>query len=377
MIPQSLCVLMVTFVLCVSGAAWARAPDLPPEIQFDLLVQQLAAEIEQERWEQALGTIDELKSGPFEPPQSFLHFEGKANLFAGNANKAEEAWLEYLRVAGREGKYYREALSGVVEARAADAYIELADGEFLDCGGCPAMTTVPAGMLKKGTASGEGAAIDAVEFDGPFAISKHEITFGQYEKFVAASGYQGSRNCKVFIRTESGDRVVYEPRSDRSWRNSSSRVSDTQPVSCVSWHDARAYAAWLSETTGHSYRLPTADEWEYAARGGAETPWHCGDDPACVDAVSWNRTNRKGMYAEPVGTRRPNAWGLHDVHGNLWEWVEDCRSSTSEDGCERRRILGGGFLQLADLMRLDRRRSNADTDSVDALIGFRILRELP
>lgn len=363
---------LLVAVLAAAGPATGSTPDLPPEIQFDLLVQQLTSEIEQERWEPALETIEALENGPFEPPSSLLHFAGKANLYAGNPNEAERSWLEYLRIEGREGRYYAEALAGVVEARSTDAYVSLAEGEFIDCGGCPAMVTIPSGTV---ASTGTDGRVREIAVERPFAIGKHEVTFDQYARFVAASGHGSSRNCKVYIRMESGDRLVMEPRSNRSWRDSSPRVFDQQPVSCVSWHDAQAYAAWLTEETGHVYRLPTADEWEYAARAGAETPWTCGDDPGCIDSASWNRGNRRGPHAEAVGTRAPNAWGMHDVHGNLWEWVEDCGWPVEE--CKRRLILGGSWAQLAELLRLERRGSGASADSVDALIGFRVLREMP
>ena len=153
--------------------------------------------------------------------------------------------------------------------------------------------------------------VHTVTITQPFALSKYEITFGQWDACVAAGG------CGGFRPDDAG-----EGRGSR-------------PVSNVSWEDAQAYVSWLSRVTGEPYRLPSESEWEYAARAGSETrfSWgneissnraNCGkdfDDDGCDDSY---------LLAAPVGSFGANAFGLHDMHGNVKEWVEDCWNRSYE-----------------------------------------------
>ena len=376
-------------VLCAAPLS-LRAQELPPEIQFDLLVQKLVAEIEAENWDQALVTIAELKAGSFELPPSFLHFEGQANLNADNPNAAEQAWLGYLSATGREGKYYTEALAGIIAAQQSDSYMDLtlADGEFRDCAECPAMVEIsPGSFVFRETQDGASKQID---FSYPFAIGKFEVTYAQYQDFVTQTGYQSSSSCSVVVGMNSDGRVQTEIRSGRSWQNSNSKTSGNQPVSCVSWHDARAYTAWLSEATGHSYRLPTVTEWHYAAMAGANTKFPCGNDPNCLLTMAWSKSTRSGLYAKPVGTKTPNAWGLHDMTGNLWELMMDCWSSFDDlptdggvanayDDCKRL-IAGGSWSQNVQgrYMHLVLKGTlSLHADRGDTVVGFRLVRDMP
>ncbi len=94
------------------------------------------------------------------------------------------------------------------------------------------------------------------------------------------------------------------------------------PVVGISWDDAGAYCAWLSEQTGERYALPSEAQWEYACRGGTATRWYCGDDAAGLGDDAWFSENAGGRL-HPVGQKRANAWGLYDMHGNCWEWCAD------------------------------------------------------
>ena len=155
----------------------------------------------------------------------------------------------------------------------------------------------------------------------------------------------------------------------------------------VSWEDAVAYAEWLSVQTGERYRLPSEAEWEYAARAGSTTKYGWGND------IGHNRANCGGCGSQwddektaPVGSFNPNAFGLHDMHGNLWEWVQDCWNGSYQgapaDGsawtsgdCERRVLRGGswynrpGNLRAADRSRVHHRRGGYGN-------GFRVARTL-
>ncbi len=158
-----------------------------------------------------------------------------------------------------------------------------------------------------------------------FAIGKYLVTFEQYDVFVEASGR-------------------YRP-SDEGWGR------DQRPVIHVSWDDAVAYTVWLSEQVGKHYRLPSEAEWEYAARAGTQMRWSFGDKECALGEYAWYFKNSDGK-THPVGELKPNPWGLHDVHGNTWEWVQDCWHSDYigapddgtawESGCCNRRVSRGG-----------------------------------
>ncbi|MCY4283154.1 MAG: formylglycine-generating enzyme family protein, partial [Gammaproteobacteria bacterium] len=174
--------------------------------------------------------------------------------------------------------------------------------------------------------------------------------------------------------------------SGRSWREPGYPVQDNQPVVCVSWNDAQAFIKWLSDETGGNYRLPTEAEWEYAARAGTTTKYSWGDD------IGSNRANCDNDdcgdsydYTAPVGSFPANPWGLHDMHGNVWEWVQDCWNDNykgaPKDGsvwtsgdCSQRVIRGGSwfydawYLRSADRFRYDRANRNGT-------IGFRLAQD--
>ena len=145
----------------------------------------------------------------------------------------------------------------------------------------------------------------------PFAVSKFDVTFDDWDACVAAGGCPGQR-------------------SDAGWDGAS------QPVINVSWDDARQYVAWLSRMTGKTYRLLTEAEWEYAARAGTQTAYSWGDEIGKGNAncrrcgSQWD-----GRQTSPVGSFKPNAFGLYDMHGNVWEWVEDCYPRQLQWGAAR------------------------------------------
>ena len=136
-----------------------------------------------------------------------------------------------------------------------------------------------------------------------FAVSKFEVTFDEWDACIA-------HGACTYWPGDNGGRV-------------------RQPVINVSWADAQIYVNWLSKLTGRSYRLLTEAEWEYAARAGTTTRYSFGDDNSKVDQHAWINRNANGR-AHPVGGKTPNAFGLHDMHGNVIEWVQDCYQDTYE-----------------------------------------------
>lgn len=165
-----------------------------------------------------------------------------------------------------------------------------------------------------------------------FAVGRYEVTFAQWDACVGAGGCNG-----------------YRP-SDQGWGRGN------RPVIYVSWNDANAYVDWLSQRTGQRYRLLTSAEWEFAARAGALTPFSWGnEDPVCDEGAP-NGANFIACpddRTRPVGSFQPNAFGLFDVHGNVWEWVEDCFDAS----CSNRMLRGGSSDNYANLLRVRERLS--------------------
>ena len=194
----------------------------------------------------------------------------------------------------------------------------------------PEMVVIPAGRFRMGDLTGvewdSEKPVHEVVIARPFAVSKYEVTFEDYDRFTHPN--------KV---------------DDKGWGRG------RRPVVNVSWDDATEYAAWLSAQTGKRYRLPAEAEWEYAARAGTTTQYAWGND------IGRNRANcdndycgDQWEYTAPVGSFAGNAWGLHDMHSNVWEWVQDCwndsyagapsdGSAWKSGNCGLRVIRGGSW----------------------------------
>jgi eukaryotic-like serine/threonine-protein kinase len=172
---------------------------------------------------------------------------------------------------------------------------------------------IKAGAFKMGSPdSGQTALPDEkprheVEILRPFYLGVYPVTKAQFAAFVRGADY----------KTEA------EADSDKkTWRAPGFAQTDDDPVVCVSWNDAVKFCAWLSEREKKSYALPTEAQWEYACRAGATTAYSFGDDPKLLGNYAWYWEN-SGSCTHPVGGRKPNPWGLYDMHGNVWEWCAD------------------------------------------------------
>jgi formylglycine-generating enzyme required for sulfatase activity len=179
-----------------------------------------------------------------------------------------------------------------------------------------------------------------VRITRPFYLGVHEVTRGQFRRFVDDSGYQteAEKDGKGgYGWNEDAKKFGQNPRY--TWREAGFEQTDLHPVVNVSWNDAVAFAKWLGRKEGKTYRLPTEAEWEYACRAGTMTRYFPGDDAEALAEVgnvadattrekhpdwTWTIAARDGfVYTAPVGRYHPNAWGLHDMHGNVWEWCWD------------------------------------------------------
>lgn len=252
---------------------------------------------------------------------------------------------------------------------------EYAPGDvFKDCENCPQMTVIPPGKFFMGSPVSE---LGRRRAEGPqhevtikkaLAVSTFEITFDQWEACLLDGG------CKNHKPDDSG------------WGKGK------RPVHKISWDDAKAYIEWLREKTGKRYRLLTEAEWEYAARAGTKTAFvtgqHIKSDQANFDGTHDDQQGARGKYRGKtieVGTFKPNPFGLHDMHGNVAEWVEDCWNKTHHgapgDGsprggdCNRRIIKGGAWYFEPSYARIAARISYPKNKRLN-VIGLRVAREL-
>ena len=223
-----------------------------------------------------------------------------------------------------------------------------------DCPSCPDMVVIPAGSFDMGSNDGAGdeKPVHSVTIAQPFAMGKTEITQGEW-KAVMGNAPGNFKNC-----------------------------GDSCPVEQVSWNDAQVFIQKLNAKTGKQYRLPSEAEWEYACRAGGLLDY-CGSGIA--DEVAWYSKN-SGGFPHATAQKKANAWGLYDMNGNVWEWVEDSYHAdyngapidgTAWQGEEAERVLRGGAWNLiADLVRASTRSAGAPILR-DYYYGFRIVRMLP
>lgn len=231
------------------------------------------------------------------------------------------------------------------------------DPSFKDCSDCPEMVTIPTGNFMMGesrdkelrfgapeSSVGRSEPVHKVTFTKPFALGKYPITVAQFRKFVEETGYDTGDSCVNQRMVER--HMVYELARGFNWRSPGIPQDDRHPVVCVSWDDAMAYTAWLSQKTGKHYTLPNEAQYEYATRAGTTTMFFWSD---VADATACLYSNQPDLdqaaafgplapkdpkyrfpcsdgygYTSPVGSYRPNPWGLYDMQGNIWEYVLDC-----------------------------------------------------
>ena len=261
-----------------------------------------------------------------------------------------------------------------------------------------------------GRASDEGP-VHRVRITRPFYLGVHEVTLSEFRAFVEDTGYvtDAERDGRGGWGHTGRDEKLFRRDPAYTWRNTGFEQGDKSPVVNVSWNDAVAFCRWVEEKEGATCRLPTEAEWEYACRAGTQTRFSHGDDDEglartgnVADAVArrrfagWMRVNavdrRKigtaahedgHVFTAPAGRFAPNPFGLHDMHGNVWEW---CRDRDARDYYERSPVddpqgpetgesrirRGGSWLHSPRYARSARRRRYAP-EARNSPIGFRVV----
>lgn len=205
-----------------------------------------------------------------------------------------------------------------------------------------------------------------------FAIGKYQVTVKEYLDFVQST----QSNYPEWLTNKSNLKLI----TMSHYKNTN--LNDDAPIVGVSWENAKEYCKWKSQKEGKLYRLPTEAEWELACRAGSTSRYNFGNDDFKLDNYAWYNTNAH-KRAHSVGTKKPNNWGIYDMHGNIWEWCEDIWSrnydlaprdgSANKVGNTHVRVLRGG--SWADSSRYVRssNRNGYDSDGCDNDLGFRIV----
>lgn len=242
---------------------------------------------------------------------------------------------------------------------------------FRDCPECPEMVVVPAGGFTMGSPESEEGRTrfegpqHRVTFSQPFAVGRFAVTLDEWNACVADGGCNG-----------------YEP-SDSNWGRGK------RPVINVSWDDAQAYISWLKRKTGRNYHLLSEAQREYVTRAGTTTPFWWGSSISTRQANYTDESGLKGQYryqTAPVDSFQPNPWGLFQVHGNVYEWTEDCwnenYSGAPTDGsawtsrdCTSRVVRGGSWETFPRYLRSANREPHIAVNR-SVRYGFRVARTL-
>ena len=280
---------------------------------------------------------------------------------------------------------------------------------FRDCADCPEMVVLPTGQFELGTPRRLQVPTEIpaelqplrIRITQPIAMGRYEITRAEYRQFALESGRDRQLlRCRAWVEAKQAFRDI-QTTWDRP--NLPAVPGDRHPATCIDWHDAVEYARWLSQRSGQRYRLPAEVEWEYAAKAGSNTlrPWGNAADRGCAYAnsndrataarypLAWTLAECNDGFADiaPVGSLKPNAFGLFDMIGNVWEWAEDCASLSYfgrpvdqrawiwDGGCRRRVQRGGGWITGPERSR-SAFHGDGDAEDRAEFAGFRVVREL-
>ena len=284
--------------------------------------------------------------------------------------------------------------------RGAGVVVPIQGEVFRDCPTCPLMKALAPGQFAQGAPASQPDATPIelpqhrVSITYPLGMGVYEITVGEFKEFADATQHK-SAGCRMYNGS-------WQDSPEANWNNVGYTQTATHPVACVSWRDARDYAAWLSRKTGQKYRLPSDSEWEYAARAGsvASRPWKEKIEGACSNANVADQTAAQQYpgwkvhpcsdgytFTAPVGSFQPNTFGLYDMLGNVFEWVQDCwhpdyrgaptdGSAWLSGDCSQRDMRGGSWFTAPPLVSTSARNRFEETYRSNS-VGFRLVREIP
>ena len=332
----------------IDGAKPPPAAQLPDDLKALACLNAVPVRAETSRpdLEQLIGFLRELLDGGTTPPPPAR--EGRIEVGAHIVHGALDGWF---KPGAGKAEWFKD----------------------LDVG--PEMVVVPAGSFTMGSTDyGSGKLPHKVAVGVPFAVGRFTVTRGQFAAFVNATGHkaEGAHVLK-------GDKREFDPKA--SWRNPGFAQNDNHPVVCVNWDDARAYADWLSGRTGKTYRLLSEAEWEYCCRARTTTKYAFGD------SISTSQAQYSAKRTVEVGKFAPNAWGLYDMHGNVWEWCEDAwhedYKGAPEDGTvwpggdmSSRVLRGGSWYVIDPVILRSAYRIWFLPDDRNGYFGFRVARTL-
>ncbi len=342
---------------------FANDKDLPPDVQVDILMKSAKKDIKAERWKDAVDSFEKAMELGINLPGEFHFLYGKALFKTESYEYSLSSLTNYLTLVGRDGEFYEEATTLVVDAgnkqkekmrrsseskhQQAEAASETDDGMVLIKGGCFDMGDI------FDTGDVDEIPIHTVCV-GDFYLGKTEVTQTQWKDIVG--------------------------------NNPSKFKSVDRPVERISWDDVQDFIAKLNEKTGKQYRLPTEAEWEYAARsGGWKEEWAGTNIELEIDEYAWCRSNSAKTGSNSVAGKKPNALGLYDMMGNVWEWCSDWydrdyyRNSPAKDPegpseGSTRVLRGGGWKSKPEQLRTVDRNDFVPNIKKFANIGFRLAR---
>ena len=355
--------LIVTALLASMPDVFAQDKELAPEVQLDLLVNSATKSMKAGRWEDAVQSFEKAMKLGVSLPGEFHYFYGKSLYKTGSYEYALSSFTIYLTLVGREGEYYEDAITLVVDAenkqkektrrtseskqQKVEAVSETEDGMVYVKGGCFDMGDI------FGTGASDEKPVHTVCV-GDFYLGKTEVTQKQWEDVT------GSNPAKF-------------------------QCADC-PVERVSWNNAQEFIKKLNEKTGMNYRLPTEAEWEYAARsGGLKEQWAGTNDEEKIGEYTWYGYTANGR-THAVAGKTPNAIGLYDMMGNVWEWCSDrydkeyYKTSPSKDpqgpSYGKTRVLrGGGWRSKGRVLRTTDRNNMPPSIKKFSDMGFRLARD--
>lgn len=354
--------LIMTVQVASMQTVFAKEKELSPEVQLDLLVNSATKSMKAGRWEDAVQGFEKAMKLGVSLPGDFHFLYGKALYKTGSYEYALSSLTIYLTLVGRDGEYYEDSITLVVDAenkqkeetlrtseskqQKVEAASVTEDGMVYVKGGCFDMGDI------FGTGDSDEKPVHTVCL-GDFYLGKTEVTQKQWE--------------------------------DVTGSNPSKFECADCPVERVSWNNVQDFIKKLNEKTGRNYRLPTEAEWEYAARsGGLKEQWAGTNDDEKIEEYIWYGFTAEGRTHSVAG-KTPNAIGLYDMMGNVWEWCSDrydkkyYETSTSKDPQgpsegKNRVLRGGGWRSKNKGLRTTDRNDFIPTSKKFSDIGFRLAR---